>query len=71
MTIPPGRTRAVLAARLGSVDHSADRWVQRLRDGDVPPTWRIVVVTVLVPLVVGVLRRLRDELDPADVARAS
>jgi hypothetical protein len=37
------------------VDHSADRWVQRLRDGDVPPTWRIVVVTVLISLVGAVL----------------
>jgi len=30
------------------VEYSADRWVQRLRDGEAPPTWRIVLVTVLV-----------------------
>ncbi|PYY50840.1 hypothetical protein [Curtobacterium sp. MCBD17_023] len=30
------------------MEHDGDRWVQRLRDGEVPPTWRIVLVTVLV-----------------------
>ncbi|NII40001.1 hypothetical protein E9228_000620 [Curtobacterium flaccumfaciens] len=36
------------------MDHSADRWVQRLRDGVAPPTWRIALVTVLVSAI-GVL----------------
>ncbi|WIB27736.1 hypothetical protein [Curtobacterium sp. MCSS17_015] len=33
------------------MDDSAQRWVQRLRDGEVPPTWRIVLVTSLVSVV--------------------
>lgn len=35
----------------GEVECSADRWVQRLRDGEVPPTWRIVVATLVVTLI--------------------